>query len=931
MLKRMLLALCCLVGSMSLYATIPQDTTVVVGKLPNGLTYYIKHNHYIPNRADFHIAQKVGSIQEQPEQRGLAHFLEHMAFNGTKHFPDNALINYLATIGVKFGANLNAYTSVDETVYMITDVPTDRTSTVDSCLLILRDWSDGILLEDKAIDKERGVIEEEWRSRNSSFDRQMEQILPEIYGTDKYADCLPIGNIEVIRNFEYNTIRDYYHTWYRPDLQGIIVVGDVDVKAVEEKIKTLFADIKVPEGAPERIYYPVSDYPEPVISFTQDKEQTKVMIALAQRIPDLSPQVKQTVEGMKQSFIRKAATSMLNTRLNDLERKPNSPFVIAWSDHTEYHVSKIERTLEIGGYALPNKINDAISQLLIERRRMYQHGFTQIELDRAKAEYLANLEQNYNNRNQRTNAVYVDACKRNFLENDPLSPDDWSYEQWKQVVEQTTLEQVNDWLATHHPTNWHLWIATPEDVAHPSRDAVQQQIDSISKVDVEPYTEEKLADALIAPNELPAKGSIVKKQTLKDGVVQYTLSNGIKWQVKPTTFKDDQVLIKGMSRGGLVQLPLSDIIDGRYATVLAYKGGKGPFTSTQFEKFMSDKKAEVSVSIYDYTEEMRGASTVANMETLFQLLYLSFTGVKTDSLACQVYLQQIEAMIQNADKDPFTEFSDSIHQVVYNGHPLKKRITSADVAQVDYAKALQIYRQRFDNAADFSFAMVGNIDLTVLEPLLEQYVATLPAHKGREKVTAPLAARLGEQKVRFSTSMVQPTTTVLIVNHAENVFSNKQVVAYELLESILNLVYTETVREEQGGTYGVSSYVGVNQLPKPHVLMSVFFKTDAAKVDALVPIIYDELGKIAAQGPKAEYLQKAKEYAKKTYIDQQKNNGYWLDRLVDTQFYGYDSQASYLSDLEKITAKDIQKAAKTLLNSPNLKEVVQVGVTQSPI
>lgn len=938
-MKKMLLACCCLVGSIGLFAQsivhiqhpIPTDTSVVKGVLPNGLTYYIKHNNYIPNRAAFHIAQKVGSIQEQPEQRGLAHFLEHMAFNGTKHFPDKALINYLETIGVKFGANLNAYTSVDETVYMITDVPTQRTSTIDSCLLILRDWSDGILLESEAIDKERGVIEEEWRSGDNAVMRQIEQILPDMYGKDKYADCMPIGHIEVIRNFDHKTIRDYYHTWYRPNLQGIVVVGDIDVKRTEQKIKELFASATVPEGAPRRVYYPVSDYTQPVIAFTKDKEMPYVMLTLSQRIPDLSPIVKQSVKGMRQSFIRFATTRMLTERFKQLVKQPNSPFGHTVVYQGDFFLSKTEKSFEISVITSPDKINQAIQLLLTERKRMYQHGFTQAELDRAKAAFLANLEQNYKNRNQRKNDVYVQQCIQNFLEKQPIAPDDWNYNTWQKVVEEATLAQMNDWLTTHHPTNWLLWLAGTEDTQFPTKEAVLQQMTAIDAMSLEPYAEETLADALIAPQDLPAKGNIVAKQTLKDGVTQYTLSNGVKVQVKPATFKEDLVELKAMSRGGFMQLPAADVIDGRFATDLVYEAGMGPFSSTQFDKFMADKNAEIYQTIYAETEQIKGISSVKDLETLFQLVYLSFTQVKTDTLAFQAYSQRMQVFMQQLENDPFTAFQDSVNLALYQAHPIKKRLTVADVEQLDYAKALQIYQQRFANAADFSFAVVGNVNLEAIEPLLEQYVATLPAQQDREKLTHPILAIPGKKTVHFTTTMVQPKTTVYICNYKTGAVSSKQTLVYKLLDAILDMVYTESVREEQGGTYGVSTTVSVNQLPKPAVYMAIQFQTDSAKVATLLPIIYDELGKIATKGPKAEHLQKAKEYAKKTYIDQQINNGYWLDRLVDTQFYGYDSQASYLRDLEKISAKDIQKAAKTLLNSPNLKEIVQVGVTQPPI
>jgi zinc protease len=386
-----------------------------------------------------------------------------------------------------------------------------------------------------------------------------------------------------------------------------------------------------------------------------------------------------------------------------------------------------------------------------------------------------------------------------------------------------------------------------------------------------------------------------------------------------------------MSRGGLMQLPAADVIDGRFATDLVYEAGIGPLSSTQFDKFMADKNAEIYQTIYAETEQIKGISSVKDLETLFQLVYLSFTQVKTDTLAFQAYSQRMQVFMQQLENDPFTAFQDSVNMALYQAHPIKKRLTVADVQQLDYAKALQIYQQRFVNAADFSFGVVGNVDLDAIEPLLEQYVATLPTQKDREKLTHPILAISGKKIMHFTTDMVQPKTTVYICNYKTGAVSSKQTLVYNLLDAVLDMVYTESVREEQGGTYGVSTNISVNQLPIPAVYMAIHFQTDSAKVATLLPIIYDELGKIATKGPKAEHLQKAKEYAKKTYIDQQINNGYWLDRLVDTQFYGYDSQASYLSDLEKITAKDIQKAAKALLNSPNLKEIVQVGVTQPSI
>ena len=942
-MKRFFCVLCCLIGSASLFAwspkatvlpAIPNDTTVRIGQLPNGLTYYIKHNAYVPNRASFHIVQKVGSILEQPEQRGLAHFLEHMAFNGTRHFPDKELINYLEKIGVKFGANLNAYTSVDETVYMISDVPTQRVATVDSCLLILRDWSDGILLEEKAIDQERGVIEEEWRSRDNAIMRQLEQILPQLYGNDKYADCMPIGSIDVIRNFSYDAIRSYYKLWYRPDLQGIVVVGDIDVDATEQKIKTIFADAKVSKDAPQRIYYGVSDYQQPLIVSTNDKEMPYELVALSQKIPAISPEMKRSQRGMKQQLIRLLVVQMCDDRLSEIVRQPNPPFANASVQYTDFFVSQSVKSIEFDIIASSQQIPTAIQSLLQERERMYRYGFTQTELDRAKATFLTNLEQSYNNRNKRKNDVYVQQCINHFVQEQPIIPDEWGYKTWKQVVAGTSLKEVNEWLSTHDANNWVLWMAGSEDTVFPTSDSIMKQLEQIAAAEIEPYKDAQLATALIDAEDMPVKGKIIGKKQLKEGVVQYKLSNGVIVQVKPTTFKEDEIILKAMSKGGLSMLSMQDVISGRWATDLAFEGGIGPFSYIELDKFMADKKVDLKFSIAPFFEHLSGISSVKDIETLFQLLYLSFTEVKTDTLAFQTFVDRAQVFYQNLENDPTIEFVDAVDSVLYQNNPMIRRIALHDVKHIDYDKALQIYRQRFANAADFTFSMVGNINIEVLEPLLEQYVASLPTTKVREDVKRKPSLAVPENRaLRFTTAMQQPKTSVLVYNRCVQKLSSKQYVVYQLLEAILGMVYTETVREEQGGTYGVSARINMSELPQSSVALGIQFETDSAKVDKLLPIIYAEWEKLSTQGPTSVHLQKAKEYAKKAYIDQQITNTYWANRLLNAQLYGRNVQAAYRYDvknylncLEHISAKDIQRAAKTLFNSPNLKEVIQVGV-----
>ena len=929
-MKRILLFLSIFIASASASANaeIPADSATVKGVLPNGLTYYIRHNDYIPNRAAFHIAQKVGSIQETQGQRGLAHFLEHMAFNGTKHYPDKALINYLEIIGVKFGANLNAYTSVDETVYMITDVPTERVSTIDSCLLILRDWSDGILLEAEAIDKERGVIEEEWRTRNNPILRQIEDNAPVIYAGDKYADCMPIGSMDVVRNCPYDTLRSYYNTWYRPDLQGIVVVGDIDVKRTEEKIKELFADAKVPEGAPERVYYPVSEYKEPCIVISADAETPFTLLTYSQKVDDIPDSLKSTEDGLKQAFIRDVVATMLSDRLSDVMKEAEPPFVGANAYYGDFLLSGKQKCFEIGAQVSNAGAEVAFTRLMEEVERMRRYGFTQDELQRAEKSYLALLEQIYNHRDQHKNDYFVSACIDNFLNNEAMPSDETTFNVSKKIASQVTIADVNAWVNSWNTNNVFIWFAGSLLENLPTKEFIKNELSALPNKEIKEYEDVELPEAIILDSQLPAEGKILKKRAIKKGAIEYKLSNGVEVYFKQTDFKDDEILLSAKSFGGTILLDSTDYVNARFADELYTEGGIGTMNKVQLDKFLSDKRTSLDASIGTYNEELSGYASKKDVDYLFQLLYAHFTAVREDSIAYSSFVERFIAGNKDRDNRPLTAFVDTIENKLYRDNKLVSTIKIEDLPALDYARSIEIFKERFANAADFKFTIVGSIDEATLEPLLEKYVASLPANKTREKVkrAEPLEQK-GKDAVRFNKEMQVPTTWVLIRNFVD-VKSSANKLAYFMLEDILDLVYTEKVREEQGGTYGVSTKVSLSNEPKPHATLTIQFSTDAAKVDALIPIVYAELKNIAENGPREADLQKVKEHKRKTFADEQKSNNYWSSRLQAIQMYGKDNGATYLKRLEKTSAKDIQKAAKALLNSPNLKEIVQVGVNK---
>ena len=929
-MKRIVIFLSTLFCSISLFAytQVPADSAVVKGVLPNGLTYYIRHNDFIPNRAAFHIAQKVGSIQEMPEQRGLAHFLEHMAFNGTTHYPNKELINYLETIGVKFGDNLNAYTAVDETVYMITDVPTERTSTIDSCLLILRDWSDGILLEDKAIDAERGVIEEEWRTRNSPMQRQIEKLSPVMYAGDKYADCMPIGNIDVIRNFSYETLRSYYRTWYRPDLQGIVVVGDIDVKRTEEKIKELFADAKVSADAPERIYYPVSEYKEPCVMVSADPEMSFSLVCFYQKVKRLPDSLNATEEDMKTEIIAYFTSSMLGDRLNDLAKSKQPPFAGAWVDYRSFMLSGRQKSFVVETQVSAAGADVAFTAMMDEVERMRRFGFTQSELERAKKSYLALAEQIYNHRNQHENSFYVDFYVNNFLNGESMPSMDTYIELARRLSAEITLEEINTWIASWNSNDAVVWCTGSDLKELPTEEAINNEMSALPNKELVAYEDIDIPENIIPEEKAPISGKILKKRAVKNGAIEYKLSNGVEVYFKQTDFKDDEILLSAKSFGGAILLDSTDYVNARFADELYAEGGIGTMNKVQLDKFLSDKRTSLDASIGTYNEELSGYASKKDVDYLFQLLYAHFTAVREDSIAYRSFVERFIANNKDRDNRPLTAFVDTIENKLYRDHKLISTIKIEDLPALDHARSIEIFKERFANAADFKFTIVGSIDEATLEPLLEKYVASLPANKTREKVkrAEPLEQK-GKDAVRFNKKMQVPATWVLIRNFVD-VKSSVNKLAYFILEDILDLVYTEKVREEQGGTYGVSTKVSLFNEPKPHATLTIQFSTDAAKVDALIPIVYAELKNIAENGPREADLQKVKEHKRKTFADEQKSNNYWSARLQTIQMYGKDNGATYLKRLEKTSAKDVQKAAKALLNSPNLKEIVQVGVSK---
>lgn len=910
------------------FPPLPVDKNVRIGQLDNGLTYYIRHNKLPENRAEFYIAQKVGSILEEPQQRGLAHFLEHMAFNGTKNFPGDdkglGVIPWCETVGIKFGTNLNAYTSIDETVYNISNAPIDRTGVLDSCLLILHDWSNYILLKDDEIDKERGVIREEWRSRNSGMLRVYTDLLPTIYQGDKYADCMPIGSIDVINNFPYKDIRDYYHKWYRPDLQGIVIVGDIDVDTVEAKLKAVFADVQKPVNPAERTYYPVTDNKEPIVAIGTDKEVDDPSIEIYFKQDATPDSEKNNVGYLASQYMTSMISSMLNARLSELVQSANPPFTRASSYYSDFFVAKTKEAFALSASSKADGIETALKTLLQETERARRFGFTESEYARARANYLQSLESAYNEREKTKHGSYVREYVQNFLNGEPIPGIEAEYAMMNQLAPNIPLQAMNMVMQQLVPdSNQVVIIAGPakEGLKYPTKEEVINLLKGMKDLDLQAYVDKVSDEPLM--KEAPKGGKIIsEKEGDIYGSTKLVLSNGVTVYVKKTDFKADEIRMKGTSLGGKSIFPDKDALNFAVMDNVIAVGGLGNFSQVDLTKVLAGKKVSVNAGLGATTENVFGTCSPKDFETMMQLTYLTFTTPRKDAEAFESFKNRMKAQLESAQANPLSSINDSLQKAMYNNHPRVVMMKPEMVDQIDYDRILEMYNDRFKDASDFTFYFVGNIDLETAKPLIAEYLGALPAINRKETFKdTKMSIRKGVYKNEYAKEQQTPTATIVFLYSGKAPYTLKNDILLSFASQVLDMVYTEEVREKEGGTYGVNCFGDLQKYPKEQLLLQIVFQTDPAKKDKLAGIVVDELKKLAAEGPSDVHLQKVKEYMLKKYADNQKENGYWMNNLNDYFYYGMDMTEGYTDIVNSITAKDIQKFVSDLLKQGNEIEV----------
>ena len=906
---------------------VPFDQNVRRGKLENGLTYYIRHNEKPAQRANFYIAQKVGSILEEDDQQGLAHFLEHMAFNGTQNFPGKELLNYMEHNGVKFGENVNAWTSIEQTVYMLTNVPTTNMNLVDSCILILHDWSSFISLEGEEIDKERGVILEEMRQGQGAQMRIYQKMLPEIYPNSPYGHRLPIGTEEVVANFDHEALRAYYHKWYRPDLQGIIIIGDIDVNEVESHLKRIFEDIPAPINPAERTRFQVADNAEPIISICTDPEETNYDISVFYKHDVVPFEERGDVQYWIKGYIDRLVSTMYNNRMEELTQKANPPFIFGYGYYGTFFVSDTKDAWTCMAYAKDKDgIDEAMSAIVAENKRMQQYGFTASEFERAKADLMKRIENQYDERDKQETSRLFNPILNHFLTNEPLMGIENEYMLLSQILPSLPVEAINAYAKELiREDNIVITLTAPEKEGEvlPTKAELLAMFNNAKEVEVEPYVETVSNEPLIAT--LPVKGAIESKKhdDTFDATV-LTLKNGVKVIYKPTTFKDDEILMTAFSYGGYSVMDQSDPYTLQEINSLATLGGVGNFSAIDLPKVLAGKNARVNPNISTMTEGINGNCSVKDLETMLQLTYLYFNNPRSDEEAFQSYITRTKSMLANIESDPSTAFRDNLMFALYDNHPLVKRMKAEDYDKIDYAKAMKLYADRFKDANNFVFTFVGNIDPETFEPMIEQYLGALKTKKNDETWTTNVPT-LTDKDVHchYTKAMENPKVTCYIVYNGDMEFTRKNQLTLQALSDVMDIVYTEKIREDEGGTYGVGVSENLSSRPKESFMFLIGFETNKDMYEKLMGIAIAELQNVANNGPRPEDLKKVKEFLIKKHAEDLENNRYWMNSIQTQEQYGYNPMQNYSDIINSITSDNVAKMAKAVLNGYK-KEVVQI-------
>ena len=907
---------------------IPVDPAVRIGKLDNGLTYYIRHNEYPEHVANFYIAQRVGAIQEEESQRGLAHFLEHMAFNGSEHFKGNGIIEFCRSLGVEFGSDLNAYTSIDQTVYRVCNVPTKRATALDSCLLILKDWSNGLSLEANEIDKERDVVHNEWRLGEGPSQRMIQRALPKVYPGSKYGERLPIGLMSVIDSFKPKTLRAYYQKWYRPDNQAIIVVGDVDVDKMEAKIKELFAGIKVPANAPKVVAEAVPDNKEAIYVYEKDKEMQMSQVIVMMKHDATPQEEKSSMAYLIQDYAVNVISQMINQRMTELTQDAACPFFQAFADDSQYLLSKTKDCFELIGVPKEGKDMETLQVLYREAKRAREFGFTASEYDRARADYLSGLEKRFTNRDKRKNDEFGNAYRDHYLTNEPIPPLDVLYQTMQQIAPNIPVQAINQMLpelisATDSNLVVLILAQEKEGKVYPTENDMAAAIAAARAEKLEAYVDNVKDEPLLDATKIK-KGKI-KKETENTvlGYKELKLSNGATVILKKTDFKDDEVQMQAFSMGGKSLYGEADYTNLKVFDSAIGLSGLGNFSSTELQKALAGKEVNADLSLAYTRQYLTAHSTPKDIETMFQMSYLYFTNLKKDDKQFQNLMTQLDMALKNKSLSPDAVFSDSVAATTYGHNPRFNNIDVKDLKDIDYDRILAIAKERFQNAGQFTFVIAGNFDEQTIRPLIEQYIASLPATKKKaEDFKEVMTFAKGKVVNQFKVKTESPKATAREMWYADMPYTLENNVKIDAVGQILSMIYLKTIREDESAAYscGAAGYFSTGS-KQPKAMLQAYCPMNPDKAELAVRLIHEGIENMAKKVD-ADQLQKVKDYMlKQADIDAKKNN-YWINTINVFKEYGLDFHTDYKKTVEALTVDSVRDFLNQLLKSGNNIEVI---------
>jgi zinc protease len=929
-IKIILILSYCLLLSISIEAQteltgkVPVDPDIRTGKLENGMTYFIRYNKEPEKRASFYFIQNVGALLENDNQNGLAHFLEHMAFNGTLHFPGKKAISSLEKHGVAFGSNINAGTGQDETVYNLSDVPVDPPGLIDTCLLIMYDWSEYISMTDKEIDAERPVITEEWRTRRDAGFRMREQFMPVILKDSRYAQRDVIGDLEIINNFSYNTLKEFYYEWYRTDLQSVAVVGDFDVNEMEKKIKALFSQLKAVENPKQRPVFDVPPHKETLYVLATDKEasQTSVNVFILRKGTDPA---QKNIGYLREQILVRLMNAMMGTRINDLLQKGNPPFVTGSVSYSE--IVRGYDVLSISAASNPKQEDFALQTIYTEAERAKRTGFTEAELGRAKANLLTGYDSYYKQKDKIPNDSYISDMQNYFLSNEPMPSIDFEYSFVKREVPAVTAEEISAlFKSLMGEENRVIVVLGPDDknITHLSESEAKEIIRKVQLSDIAAYQDIKIGESII--NE-PLPGSeVIKTVELKQfGAVEWTLNNNAKVVFKKADYEKDNVILTAFSLGGTSLYDIDILPSATILPAIIGQYGIGDFDNVALQKMLSGKKASAVINLSELTEGISGSSTPKDFETMMQLLYLRFEKPRFDLDAHKAIMARYEAFLTNMAKDPLNIMQDSISLFLTNYSPRTMVMSPDFLKLVDFEKVRKIYTERFRNASDFTFLIVGNIGEDTVKTMVEKYIGSIKSYPEKEnwidrKVMPPKGKFIKDVQIPLAV----PKSTVFVSHNSPLKYNSFNNVTLKVIQGILDLVFTEKVREEAGGTYGVSINIGSQKFPSQEATDLIMFDCDPAKANDLKAIIYKELNNIISNGPSKENLDKTVSNLLKNREETRLHNSYWSNTLYAYYYTGInvDDQKNYEEILKKLTVNDVKKIASLFFSKADLADIV---------